>query len=172
MREKHAKIGQSSEEGTMGEEIDGLEETFVMIKPDGVQRCLIGKIIQRIEEKGLKIKGLKMYQMGKDEAEEHYAEHKDKKFFKDLVSFITSGPNVSMIVEGKDAVSVVRSMVGKTDPKDAAPGTIRGDFGLDLGRNVIHASDSFESAKREIKQHFSIKEITEYRKIDEDWLYE
>ncbi|HIH40082.1 MAG TPA: nucleoside-diphosphate kinase [Halobacteria archaeon] len=156
----------------MGEEKDGLEETFVMIKPDGVQRRLIGDIIQRFEQKGLKIKGLKMYLMGTKEAEVHYAEHKDKSFFKDLVSFITSGPNVSMVIEGKDAVSVVRSMVGKTDPKDAAPGTIRGDYGMDLGRNVIHASDSTESAEREIKQHFSNREITDYRRIDEDWLYE
>lgn len=156
----------------MGEEKDELEETFVMIKPDGVQRCIIGEIIRRLECKGLKIKGLKMYLMKTEEAEEHYAEHKDKGFFKNLVSFITSGPNVSMVIEGKNAVSVVRSMVGKTDPKDAAPGTIRGDYGLDLGRNVIHASDSLESAKREIKQHFSKNELINYERTDEDWLYE
>jgi len=172
MPKKYAKIRQSSEESKMGEEKNGLEETFVMIKPDGVQRCIVGKIIQRFEQKGLKIKGLKMYQMTTKEAEEHYAEHKDKNFYKNLISFITSGPVVSMVIEGKGAVSIVRSMVGKTDPKDAASGTIRGDYGIDLGRNVIHASDSHESAKREIEQHFSKKEMINYRRIDEDWLYE
>ncbi|ADB57564.1 nucleoside-diphosphate kinase [Archaeoglobus profundus] len=149
-----------------------MERTFVMIKPDGVQRCLIGEIISRLEKKGLKIVAMKMMKIERDLAERHYAEHKGKPFFESLVSYVTSGPVVAMVVEGKNAIKIVRTLVGATNPAEAAPGTIRGDFGMEVGRNVIHASDSPESAEREIALFFKPDEIVEYRRIDEDWLYE
>lgn len=149
-----------------------MEKTFVMIKPDAVQRGLTGKIIQRIEEKGLKIVAMKMRTLSPELARRHYAEHAEKKFFQDLVDFITSGPSVSMVVWGRDAISEMRKMNGATNPKDALPGTIRGDFAIETGRNVIHGSDSLESANREISLHFSNSEIIEYTRIDEHWLYE
>ncbi len=149
-----------------------MERTFVMIKPDAVQRGLIGEIISRLERKGLKIVAMKMLNVDRDLAERHYAEHRDKPFFQSLVDYITSGPVVAMVVEGKNAVKVVRTLVGATNPQEALPGTIRGDFGMDIGRNVIHASDSLESAEREISLFFKPEEIIEYRRIDEDWLYE
>ena len=149
-----------------------MERTFVMIKPDGVQRCLIGEIISRLERKGLKIVAMKMMKVERDLAERHYEEHREKPFFESLVSYITSGPVVAMVVEGKNAVKVVRNLVGATNPVEASPGTIRGDFGMEIGRNVIHASDSKESAEREISLFFKPEEILDYRRIDEDWIYE
>ncbi|MET1123874.1 MAG: nucleoside-diphosphate kinase [Archaeoglobaceae archaeon] len=149
-----------------------MERTFVMLKPDAVQRGLIGEIIRRIERKGLKIVAMKMLRVDRALAERHYAEHRGKPFFEGLVDYITSSPVVAMVVEGKEAVKVVRTLVGATNPREAAPGTIRGDYGIDVGRNVIHASDSPESAEREINLFFKPDEILEYRRIDEDWLYE
>ncbi len=149
-----------------------MERTFVMIKPDGVQRCLIGEIISRLERKGLKIVAMKMMKIERDLAERHYEEHREKPFFESLVSYVTSGPVVAMVVEGKNAVKVVRNLVGATNPVEASPGTIRGDFGMEIGRNVIHASDSKESAEREISLFFKPEEILDYRRIDEDWIYE
>ncbi len=149
-----------------------MERTFVMIKPDAVQRGLIGEIISRLEKKGLKIVAMKMINVSKELAERHYAEHREKPFFQSLVDYITSAPVVAMVVEGKNAVKVVRTLVGATNPVEALPGTIRGDFGMDIGRNVIHASDSLESAEREISLFFNPEEIVEYKRIDEDWLYE
>ncbi len=149
-----------------------MERTFVMIKPDGVQRGLIGEIISRIEKKGLKIVAMKMMQISRELAERHYEEHRKKEFFNPLVEYITSAPVVAMVVEGRDAVRVVRSLVGKTNPIEASPGTIRGDFAMDIGRNVIHAADSNEAAKREISLFFDENEILEYKRIDEDWVYE
>ncbi len=149
-----------------------MERTFVMIKPDAVQRGLIGEIISRLERKGLKIVAMKMLSVSKELAEKHYAEHREKPFFESLVSYITSAPVVAIVVEGKNAVKVVRTLVGATNPQEAQPGTIRGDFGMDIGRNVIHASDSLESAEREISLFFKPEEIVEYRRIDEGWLYE
>lgn len=149
-----------------------MQQTYVMVKPDGVQRGLIGEIISRIERRGFKIIALKMYSLTQEVARAHYAEHEGKPFFQSLTDFITSGPSVSMIVEGKGAVAVMRAMVGATNPQEAAVGTIRGDFGLETGRNIIHASDSTESAKREIDIHFNEPEITSYHRIDEQWLYE
>lgn len=149
-----------------------MERTFVMIKPDAVQRGLIGEIISRLERKGLKIVAMKMLNVSRELAERHYAEHREKPFFESLVSYITSAPVVAMVVEGKNAVKVVRTLVGATNPQEALPGTIRGDFGMDIGRNVIHASDSLESAEREISLFFKPEEIVEYKRIDEDWLYE
>jgi len=149
-----------------------VERTFVMIKPDGVQRGLIGEAISRLEKKGLKIVAIKMLKIPKEMAEKHYEEHRNKPFFNSLISYITSGPVVAMVVEGKNAVKVVRKLVGATNPAEAEPGTIRGDFGLDLGRNIIHASDSLASAEREIRLFFKDDEILEYEREIDAWVYE
>ncbi len=149
-----------------------MERTFVMLKPDAVQRAIVGEIISRLERKGLKIVAMKMLKVDRELAERHYAEHRGKPFFEGLVGYITSSPVVAMVVEGKDAVKVVRTLVGATNPIEAQPGTIRGDYGLDVGRNVIHASDSKESAEREISLFFKPEEIFEYKRIDERWIYE
>lgn len=149
-----------------------MERTFVMVKPDGVQRGFIGEIISRLERKGLKIVAMKMLKISKELAEEHYAEHKAKPFFSSLVSYITSAPVVAMVVEGNNAVKVVRKLVGATNPAEAEPGTIRGDLGMDLGRNVVHASDSVASAEREIKLFFKEEEILSYRRENDVWVYE
>ncbi len=149
-----------------------MEQTYIMIKPDAVQRNLIGEIISRIEKKGFKIVALKMIQMSKELAEKHYGEHKGKPFFEGLVSFITSGPVVAMVVEGKDVVAAMRKMMGTTNPLEAAHGTIRGDYGIDVGRNIIHGSDSLESAKREIELYFKPEEILSYDRVVDNWIYE
>lgn len=149
-----------------------MERTYVMVKPDGVQRNLVGEIISRFEKKGLKIAALKMLQISKELAERHYGEHKGKPFFEPLVEYITSAPVVAMVLEGKDAVSTARDMMGATNPLKAAPGTIRGTFGMDIGRNVIHGSDSVESANREINIFFAPEEIVEYTRATEKWIYE
>jgi nucleoside-diphosphate kinase len=143
-----------------------------MVKPDGVQRGLVGDIVARFERRGLKIVAMKMLVVSEDRAKKHYEEHAAKPFFPNLVSFIRSGPVVAMVVEGKNVVPIVRSMLGATNPQNSAPGTIRGDFAVDMGRNVIHASDSPESAKREISLYFDNSEIATYNRIDEQWLYE
>ena len=143
-----------------------------MVKPDGVQRGLVGKILQRIEEKGFKIVAMKLTRMPVEKAKEHYAEHVGKKFYQDLVDFITSGPSVSLVVEGRGAVAAMRKMNGATNPVDAVPGTIRGDYGIETGRNVVHGSDSATSAAREIALHFNADELVTFKRIDEEWLYE
>jgi len=149
------------------------ERTFVMVKPDGVQRGLIGEIVGRFEDRGLKLVGAKFMRIDRELAEQHYDEHEDKPFFEDLVGFITSGPVMAMVWEGQDAVAQVRTMMGETDPAESAPGTVRGDFGLDLGRNVIHGSDTEEgSAEREIDLFFDADELLDYERVDEEWLYE
>jgi nucleoside-diphosphate kinase len=125
-----------------------------MIKPDGVKRGLIGEIIARFERRNFRIVDLKLTRITRDMAEELYAEHKGKKFFEELISYITSGPVVAMILEGENAIDVVRKMIGSTDPKEALPGTIRGDYALTINENVIHASDTQEKAEREIKIFF------------------
>lgn len=149
-----------------------IERTFVMVKPDGVQRGLVGKIVQRFEERGLKICAMKMMKIQKELAERHYGEHKGKGFYEPLLSYITSGPVVCMVLEGENAVASVRTMMGKTNPQDAAPGTIRADYSQVTGRNIVHGSDSSESAKREINLFFNDYEIQKYEKIDEAWLFE
>lgn len=149
-----------------------MERTYVMIKPDGVQRNLVGEITSRFEKKGLKIVGLKMLQINRELAERHYEEHKGKSFFKPLVEYIISSPVVAMALEGKDAVGTVREMMGATNPLTAALGTIRGDFGMDIGRNIVHSSDSLESAARELNLFFAPGEIVEYRKALDSWIYE
>ena len=129
-------------------------KTFFMIKPDGVQRNLIGQIISRVEVKGFKITKIKMMTISKELAEEHYGEHKDKPFFNDLVSFITSGPVVAMQVEGEDAVLQIRNIMGATNPNESTPGSIRGDLATELDKNVVHGSDSDESAERDLSFFF------------------
>ncbi|WP_049979817.1 nucleoside-diphosphate kinase [Halolamina rubra] len=150
------------------------ERTFVMVKPDGVQRGLIGEIVSRFEERGLKLVAGKFMQIDQELAEEHYGEHADKPFFDGLVEFITSGPVFAMVWEGGDATRQVRKMVGETDPAESPAGTIRGDLGLDLGRNVIHASDHEDpgSNEREIDLFFDDEELVDYERVDEGWLYE
>ena len=150
------------------------ERTFVMVKPDGVQRGLIGEIVFRFESRGLKLVGAKFMQISQDLAHDHYGEHEGKPFFEGLVEFITSGPVMAMVWEGQDATRQVRQMMGETDPADAAPGTIRGDFGLDLGRNVIHGSDNEDPGanEREIDLFFDDEELVDFDRIDEPWLYE
>ena len=130
-------------------------KTFFMIKPDGVKRNLIGEIISRVEEKGFKITKIRMMTISQYLAEEHYGEHKDKPFFSDLVSFITSGPVVAMEVEGENVVAQIRNLMGATNPSDATPGSIRGDLATELDKNVVHGSDSNESAERELNLFFS-----------------
>ena len=149
-----------------------MERTYVMIKPDGVQRGLVGEVISRIEKKGLKIAALRMNVMEEAKAKEHYKEHSERPFFGSLVSYVISGPSVSMVVEGKEAIKIMRAVNGATNPAEALPGTIRGDFAIETGRNVVHASDAPESAEREIALHFDGSEITAYSKIDDEWLYE
>jgi nucleoside-diphosphate kinase len=136
-----------------------VERTLVFVKPDGVQRGLAGEIISRLERKGLKIVALKMLRMDRAMAERHYGIHRDKPFFSSLVGFITSGPIVAAVVEGRQAVEVVRRLMGDTDPLKAAPGTIRGDFGMEVQENLIHGSDSVENARKEITLFFNEKEI-------------
>ena len=149
-----------------------VERTFLMIKPDAVQRNFIGEIISRIEKKGLKLVGGKFMQVPMELAEKHYSEHEGKPFYDKLISFITSAPVFAMVVEGENAVAVSRKIIGSTNPSEAAPGTIRGDYGLNLGRNIIHGSDSTESAQREVKLWFTSSEIADYKEPREDWLYE
>ena len=149
-----------------------MEKTFVMVKPDGVQRGIVGQVVQRFESKGLKLVAAKFMRIDEELASKHYGEHIGKPFYEPLVKFITSGPVLAMVWEGKDAITTVRATVGKTNPADAGPGTIRGDFGMTTGRNIIHASDSPASAEREINLFFSDKEILDYTRIDEVWVYE
>ena len=129
-------------------------KTFFMIKPDGVQRNLVGEIISRVEAKGFSITKIKMMTISKELAEQHYGEHKDKPFFNDLVSFITSGPVVAMQVEGEDVVLQIRNLMGATNPSESTPGSIRGDLATELDKNVVHGSDSDESAERELSLFF------------------
>ncbi len=136
-----------------------IERTLVLVKPNGVARGLSGEIIARFERRGFALKGLKLVQVSRDLAEEHYEEHREKDFFGELVTFLTSGPVVAMAVEGVSAVKVARDMMGATDPTKAAPGTIRGDFALEIGQNVVHGSDSVESGRREIALYFSPEEL-------------
>jgi nucleoside-diphosphate kinase len=136
------------------EEEKGKERSFLMIKPGSVERGLVGEIVGRFEQKGMKILALKLSKPNKELMEKHYEEHRGKDFFEGLVDYMTSGLAVSFLIEGKNAIAVARKISGATDPKEAIPGTIRGDYGIDIRRNVIHASDSEAAAKREIALHF------------------
>jgi len=148
------------------------ERTFVLLKPDAVQRGLVGAVVRRFERRGLKLVGLKLTRVTKELAETYYVEHKGKGFFAPLVAYVTSAPVVAMAWEGEGAVAAVRKMMGKTNSAEADPGTIRGDFALTIGRNVIHGSDGSASAAREIGLFFTPQELHDYARIDEAWLYE
>jgi nucleoside-diphosphate kinase len=145
------------------------ERTLVLVKPDGVQRLLAGRLIARFEERGLKIVGLKLVQVDRALAERHYAVHREKPFFGGLVDFITSSPLVAMALEGPNAIAVVRSMVGATRPHEAAPGTIRGDLALETAQNLIHASDGAETATAELELWFRAGELLEYERDIDRW---
>ena len=149
-----------------------MEKSFVMMKPDAVAKHLMGKILTRFEEKGLQLKAIKLMTISEDLAKEHYGEHSEKPFFNDLVDYIISGPVLAMVIEGDDAISLIRKMVGATNPQEAELGTIRGDYGIQTGRNIIHASDAPESAEREIGLFFNEDEIVDYDMVDNTWIYE
>ncbi|WNS74032.1 nucleoside-diphosphate kinase [Bacillus sp. DTU_2020_1000418_1_SI_GHA_SEK_038] len=147
-----------------------MEKTFLMVKPDGVQRNLIGEIVARFEKKGFQLVGGKLMSISKELAEQHYGEHKERPFFGELVDFITSGPVFAMVWEGENVIATARQMMGATNPKDAAPGTIRGDFAATVGKNIIHGSDSPASAEREIGLFFNQAELVEYSKLMNEWI--
>lgn len=147
-----------------------MEKTFLMVKPDGVQRNLIGEIVARFERKGFQLCGAKLMHISRELAENHYAEHKERPFFGELVDFITSGPVFAMVWQGNDVIATARKMMGATNPKEADTGTIRGDYGIEVGMNIIHGSDSPESAEREINLFFNSDEILDYDKTINKWI--
>jgi nucleoside-diphosphate kinase len=149
-----------------------LERTFLAIKPDGVQRKLVGEIIRRFEAKGFTLVGLKLLQVSRELAEQHYDVHKERPFFGGLVEFITSGPVVAMVWEGDGVVASARKIIGATNPLTAEPGTIRGDYGVSIGRNLIHGSDAIETAQREISLWFKEEELASWQPTIATWLYE
>ena len=148
------------------------QRTFIMIKPDAVQRGFIGEIISRFEKKGLKLVAMKMVSVSKELAEKHYGIHKGKPFFEPTVKYITSSPVVAMVFEGFNAIEQARNMMGKTNPVEATPGSIRGDYGQFIGRNIVHGSDGKDTAEFEINLWFKPEEISNYTRIDEEWLTE
>lgn len=149
-----------------------MERTLVLVKPDGVQRGLIGKIIDRFETRGLKLAGLKLIQMSDELAAQHYAVHVGKPFYESLVSYIVSGPVAAMAWEGNDVISIVRATMGITNPAAAPPGTIRGDFAVEIGRNLVHGSDSPENAEYELNLFFDDSELVSWRREIEPWIRE
>src|SRR6476620_7010899 len=146
------------------------ERTLILVKPDGVQRQLVGRILARYEERGLKVVGLKLVHIDRTLAERHYAVHREKPFFAGLVDVIVSGPLVALVVEGPNAIAVVRAINGATKPQEAAPGTIRGDFALETGQNIVHASDSPETAASELALWFSPNELLAYDRDIDRWV--
>ncbi|HEV7678371.1 MAG TPA: nucleoside-diphosphate kinase [Candidatus Dormibacteraeota bacterium] len=148
------------------------ERTLVLVKPDGVQRGLVGEVICRLERRGLQLNGMKLMRISEELAGRHYAEHRDKPFFAGLVSFITSAPVVAMVWQGPGAVAMVRAMMGATNPANAAPGTIRGDLAVSFGMNVIHGSDSAESAQREVDLFFAADEVLQWERTIDPWVIE
>lgn len=148
------------------------ERTLILVKPDAIQRGLAGEIIRRLERRGLRIAAMRLFQMDEALAARHYAEHKEKPFYRSLVDFITSCPIIAAVFEGPNAVEVVRSTMGATDPRKAAPGTIRGDLGLYITQNLIHGSDSPESARREVALFFQESDICSYQRDVDRWVYE
>jgi nucleoside-diphosphate kinase len=149
-----------------------MERTLVLIKPDAVQRGLIGPIITRLEQRGLQLVGLKFIQMDNELAGRHYGIHQGKPFFEGLIAFITSAPVVAMVWQGENAVQVVRTMMGGTRPAESAPGTIRGDFGLVVGRNLVHGSDSLDTAEQEAGLFFEEDELVDWQRSGEGWIHE
>jgi nucleoside-diphosphate kinase len=149
-----------------------VERTFLMVKPDGVQRNLVGEVIRRLETKGFTLVGLKLMKVSRELAEKHYDVHKERPFFGSLVEFICSAPVVAMVWEGDGVVASARKMIGATNPLTAEPGTIRGDFGVSIGRNLIHGSDAIETAQREISLWFATEELVSWEPNAKPWLYE
>jgi nucleoside-diphosphate kinase len=147
-----------------------MQQTLILIKPDGVQRRLVGAIIERFEKKGLRLAGLKLVKPSRELAEKHYAVHKGKPFYDSLLQFLTSGPTVAMVWEGREAVLVARTLMGVTDGTKAPPATIRGDFALSVQNNLVHGSDSPENAKLEIELWFGPSELVSYKAADQDWI--
>ena len=148
------------------------ERTLIIIKPDAVQRGLIGEVTARFERRGLKVAAMRMETVSRETAEKHYGEHKDKPFFGDLVSYITSAPLVLMVLEGPDAIAAARATIGATKPVEATPGTIRGDFGMQIGRNLVHGSDSADSAQREVGIFFADGGVLDYDRAIDTWILE
>jgi len=149
-----------------------VERTLIIIKPDAVQRGLIGEIIRRFEVRGLRIVGMKFMQISRALAEKHYDVHRERPFFNDLVAYIISSPAVVMVLEGKNAVAVARQTIGATRPSEAAPGTIRGDLALEIGRNLVHGSDSPENGQIEVANFFSEDELVSWQRANEPWIFE
>ena len=149
-----------------------MERTLILIKPDAMQRGLATEILGRLERRGVRIVGLKLMQVDRELAERHYGEHRGKPFFEGLVSYITACPIIAAVLEGTNAVESVRNTMGKTNPKDAVPGTIRGDYGLEIGRNLVHGSDSVESAEREVNLFFAPSEVLEVKRAIDPWVFE
>jgi nucleoside-diphosphate kinase len=149
-----------------------VEQTLILVKPDGIQRGLAGEIISRLERRGLRIAGMRMLHVDRELAARHYAEHEGKPFYEGLVDYITSGPVIAAVFEGTRAIDVVRKTMGKTNPADAEPGTIRGDLGLEMGRNLIHGSDGPESAAREIALFFGDGQTFGYERDVDRWVFE
>ena len=149
-----------------------MERTFVMLKPDAVQRGLAGEIIQRFEQRGLKIVAIKAVQLSPEFAHKHYAVHVGKPFFEGLIKYITSGPVIAMVLEGSNAIEVARATMGATNPAKAAPGTIRADFALEMGRNLVHGSDGPETAAFEIGLWFKSEELLDYQRSTDPWIFE
>jgi nucleoside-diphosphate kinase len=149
-----------------------VEQTLILVKPDGVQRGLIGSIIKRFENRGLKLVGMKFIQMSRELAELHYAVHEGKPFYESLVAYIISGPVVAMVWEGEAAIEAARSTMGITNPVAASPGTIRGDFGMEIGRNLVHGSDSIENAEKEVNLFFAPGELVEWARNLDRWIRE
>lgn len=149
-----------------------MERTFLMIKPDGVQRNLVGEVIRRLESKGFTLVGLKLMSVSRELAEQHYAVHKERPFFPGLVKFITSGPVVAMVWQGEGVIASARKIIGATNPLNAEPGTLRGDYGVSVGRNLIHGSDAIETAQHEVKLWFKDDELVNWEPSLTSWLYE
>jgi nucleoside-diphosphate kinase len=147
-----------------------MEKTLVLLKPDCVQRRLVGSILRRFEQKGLRLVGLKLIQASRSLAEQHYAVHKNRHFFESLLGFLTSGPTTALVLEGREAVSVVRGMMGTTDGAKSPPGTIRGDYAISVQNNLIHGSDNPENAVAEIALWFKDEELVTYQPVDERWV--
>ncbi|MBX7214165.1 MAG: nucleoside-diphosphate kinase [Thermoflexales bacterium] len=149
-----------------------MERTLIIIKPDGVQRALIGDVITRFERRGLRLAALKLIKISRQTAEAHYAEHKGKPFYEGTVAYMTSAPVVVMVLEGPDAIAAARATMGATNPLNAAPGTLRADFGINISRNIVHGSDKPETAEREIALYFQPGELQQYTRAGDGWLKE
>jgi nucleoside-diphosphate kinase len=149
-----------------------MERTLILVKPDAMQRGLAFDVLSRLEQRGLRIAGLRLLQVGEAMAKRHYGEHAGKPFFEGLVSYITSGPIIAAVFEGTNAVTAARSTIGSTNPTESAPGTIRGDLGLEIGRNLVHGSDSVESAHREIGIFFDGQSILDWKRDTDNWIFE